>query len=115
MLKVLILGLLIITSTFADTMDVLEDNVGWTIISVKTIEGYKDKDKKPVDSFEGCDYDRKIYFSDNTHVECRTYSYSYSYRPKAVILGKSIDYNGKKFNTYRMIVDGNDYDVSIGR
>lgn len=102
-------------SLFADAMDVLEDNVGWTIIAVKTVEGFKDKDKKPQDSFEGCEYDRKIYFSDRTYVECRTYSYSYSYRPKAAILGKSVDYNGKKFTMYRMIVDGNDYDINLGR
>lgn len=109
--------LLLIGSLFAyaDTIDVLEDNVGWTIITVKTIEGYQDKGKKPEDSFEGCDYDRKIYFSDDTYIECRTYSYSYSYRPKAVILGKSIDYNGEKFNMYRMIVNGNNYEISLGK
>lgn len=100
---------------FADCLDVLENHTGWTILQVKTIEGYKDKEKKPENSFEGCEYDRKIFFTDNTYVECRSYSYHYAYRPKAVILGKSIEYNGKHFNTYKMIVNGDDYDINIGR
>lgn len=114
MVKYLLLLILSI-DLFSDCLDVLEDNKGWTIIDVKTIEGYKDEKGKMVDSFEGCDYDRKIFFTDNSYVICRTYSYHYTYRPKAVLLGKTIEYNGKSFKTYRMIVDGNEYDINAGK
>ena len=34
----------------------------------------------------------KIIFTDDTYVVCNTYSYTYSYMPKAIILGNGFDY-----------------------
>lgn len=58
--------------------------VGYTLIASKYVDGfYKDGEKKS--GFEGCDYDRIIIFDDGTGVRCTTYSYTYSYHPKAYI------------------------------
>lgn len=82
-----------------------EDYVGYTIIASKTIDKWIDPGKKKSGtSFEGCDYDRVIVFTDGTAVRCRTYSYSYSYRPNAILL-----YDGTRLV---MIVNDNEYSVA---
>jgi len=89
----------------------LTSNIGWTIIESKTIEGYKDRGKPKKNDFEGCDYDRVIYFMDGSAVTCSSYGYSYSYMPTAIILGKSTTYKGKDYTLYKMIVEGDEYDI----
>lgn len=62
----------------------LDDLVGYTLIASKYVSGfYKNEEKKS--GFEGCDYGRIIIFDDGTGVRCTSYSYSYSYHPKAYI------------------------------
>jgi hypothetical protein len=102
---------LISTFAYSDCASILENHVGWTIIASKTIEGYKDRGKEKKDDFEGCDFDRIVYFMDGTTVTCNSYGYQYSFMPKAIILGKSVTYNEKKLNMIKMLVDGNEYDV----
>lgn len=65
---------------------------GYTVIHVGTITGYIDKDGERKDDFEGCDYDRKLIIDDNYTVTCTTYSYTYSYRPRAAVFsnGRSL-------------------------
>lgn len=63
----------------------LGEVVGWTLIAEKTIAGYADKDGKRDDSYEGCDYDRVLIFTDDTAVRCAGYEYHYAYRPTAYI------------------------------
>lgn len=87
----------------ADTADDLSQFVGYTIIGSFTVTGWQDRDGKKSDSFEGCEFDRTIIFDDSKTLRCATYSYSYSYRPKAVILS-----NGTSF---KMIVGSNAYDM----
>ncbi|MFO1341115.1 MAG: hypothetical protein U1F53_23320 [Burkholderiaceae bacterium] len=99
-------------SATADTADVLSDYVGYTIVAVKTIEGFVDSNKKKGDAFEGCEFDRVVVFTDGTGVTCRTYSYSYSYRPKAVLLAKQVSYQGQQLVLLKMIVNNNSYDVN---
>ncbi len=96
---------LLLASSFAhaNITDDLDDFVGYTIIASKTIEGYQDKNGKKDDSFEGCDYDRLIIFSDDKILICAGYSYHYAYRPKAIILS-----NGSSF---KMIVGDDVYDM----
>ena len=48
---------------------------------------------------------------DGTTVTCNSYGYQYAYMPKAIILGKSFLHKGKKIMMFKMIVDGNEYDV----
>ncbi|WP_172201092.1 hypothetical protein [Campylobacter sp. RM16188] len=71
--------------------------IGYTIVDVKTV----------ADDFEGCDYDKKIIFTDDTYVTCNSYGYSYSYRPKAVIF--ATQYNGHTL--FKMYVNGNVYSI----
>ncbi len=60
------------------------------------------------EAFEGCEFDKKIFFDNNLVFVCRTYSYSYSYRPDVVIVSVSgrspqVYIGGKKYdgNLYR--------------
>lgn len=87
----------------ADLSYQLEQLIGYTIVDVKTVEGWYDEDGEKGDSFEGCDYGRVIVFSDDRILECSTYHYRYAYRPRAVILS-----NGSSF---KMIVDDHVYDM----
>ena len=87
----------------ADMSDQLEQLVGYTIVDVKTVEGWYDEDGEKGDSFGGCDYGRIIVFSDDRVLECSTYNYHYAYRPRAVILS-----NGSSF---KMIIDDHVYDM----
>lgn len=73
----------------ADIASRLSRYVGYTIVDVKTIEKYVDRDKgKTGDAFEGCDFGRYIVFTDGTYLRCASYDYTYEYRPEAVILVK---------------------------
>lgn len=104
MKKIIItLVLFLVTSqVYADLIHELAMLTGYTINGSKTISGWVQDDKSG-DAFEGCDYRRKIIFSDNTTLTCAEYSYSYSYRPTAVILS-----NGSFF---KMIVGNETYDM----
>lgn len=81
----------------------LDDIVGFTLIAKKTIDGWIQNGKRG-DSFEGCEYDRIIAFTDGTGVACRTYSYSYSYRPTAYIFADG--------SSMKMCVGSSFYSVS---
>jgi hypothetical protein len=87
----------------ADAAGVMSRLEGYTIILSGTITGYRDRNGKREDSFNGCDFDRLIIFDDNKALTCNTYSYTYSYRPTAVILS-----NGSSF---KMVVGGEIYDM----
>lgn len=91
----LLLGLLAAlasTTVRADAADELSSYEGYTIVAVATIVGYRNTDGKRGDSFEGCEHGRVIIFEGNRGLTCATYSYTYSYRPRAVILS-----NGTSF------------------
>jgi hypothetical protein len=95
----------------ADAAIVLGKFVGYSIVASKTVEAFIDKGKQKQDGFEGCEYDRIIVFTDGTGVVCRTYSYTYSYRPDAVLLAKQLSYQGKQFMSLKLIVGNDAYDV----
>ena len=96
--------LVIADSAVAELADDLADLEGYTIILSTKIEKWIDKDgEKSGDSFEGCDFDRIIIFSNDKMLICRTYDYTYAYRPTAVILS-----NGSSF---KMIVRDRVYDM----
>jgi hypothetical protein len=78
--------------------------VGYTIVAKKTIIGYVESDGKTSQSFEGCNFGRKIIFEDNTYLTCSSYNYQYAYRPEAVILVRS--------GSWKMLVEGNSYDMA---
>jgi len=95
--------LLVPMAASADLADELESYVGYSIVAVKTIASYVDEKKGKKDDFEGCDYGRKIIFSDGTYLACSSYGHQYAYRPKALILS-----NGSGFV---MLVDSNSYNM----
>jgi hypothetical protein len=83
----------------------LADLKGYTILGSWTVTGWYDpsKDGKKGDSFDGCEYDRVIILDDSLKVTCTEYSYSYSYRPRAIIFG-----NG---TSLKMLLGGHLYSV----
>lgn len=110
--KLLILASLALpTIANADLADDLEDLVGYVIVAAKTVEGWRDGRKKG-DEFEGCEHGRVIVFTDGTALTCNTYSYSYSYRPTAVILAKQFKYQGRDVYDFKMVVEDEVYDMS---
>jgi hypothetical protein len=80
----------------------LDGLVGYTLLAQKYIAGRIDKGIRN-DDFEGCDFGRVIVFDDNTGVQCMTYSYTYSYHPRAYVFG-----NG---NSMKMCVGSSMYAV----
>lgn len=76
--------------------------VGYTLVTSKTIAGYV-KGSDVEDSFEGCEYDRVIAFTDGTGLRCASYNYSYAYRPEAFIFMRG--------SSVKMIVDGEIYEM----
>lgn len=91
--------------TLADTASTLGEYVGYTIAAKETIVGWVDEDEgKKGDSFEGCEYGRKILFDDGRYLTCAEYGYQYAYRPEAVLLVRS--------GRIIMIVDDDAYDMT---
>jgi hypothetical protein len=110
----LLAGLVFFSGAQADTVDKLSDLEGFYVLKVKTIDGWMDKDKNQKKSgFEGCDWDRVIVFDDGNTATCRTYSYSYSYRPKAALFVKPMAHNGTSFVSIKMLVGSNIYDMGV--
>lgn len=110
--KLLVLASLALpTIANADLADELEDLVGYVIVAAKTVEGWRDGRKRG-DDFEGCEHGRVIVFTDGTALTCNTYSYSYSYRPTAVILAKQFKYQGREVYDFKMVVEDEVYDMS---
>src|SRR5262245_42296108 len=73
----------------------LEELVGWTIVASSQVDG----------SFEGCDFDKKIRLANGMVLTCRTYSYSYSYRPKVIIFAQSVTHQGKNFSMIKALIN----------
>lgn len=87
----------------ADVADELEGLVGYTIAAAVTVTGWRDANGKKGDSFEGCDHGRAIIFDDSKALTCATYSYTYSYRPKAIVFVRG--------SSFKMLVDDDLYDM----
>jgi hypothetical protein len=100
------------TVSKAGLADELEDLVGYMIVAAKIVDGWKDG-RKFGDGFEGCEHGRVIVFTDGTALTCNTYSYSYSYRPTAVILAKQFKFQGREAYSFKMVIDDEVYDMSL--
>lgn len=75
---------------------------GWTIAAVTQVRG----------EFEGCDFDRTIRFDNGWRLTCSEYSYSYSYRPDAVIFAKTIQLRGRSYWMVKALIDDEFYDMA---
>ena len=62
--------------------------VGWKVTYLGTVTGYIDENGKEEDGFEGCKFGRKLILRPFKEVTCTGFKYSYSLRPKIVILSK---------------------------
>lgn len=105
-------GIAFITSSSAAVDEYqLEQLIGWTIVATKQVEGHKPEGKPKSDDFEGCDFGMIIYFTDGSSLECNSFGYQYAFMPKTIIFGKAMDYKGKRVTIYKMLVQGQVYDV----
>jgi len=73
----------------ADMADKLSRLEGYSIVKTGTITGWQNSDGKRGDSFEGCEYGRRLFIDDQVQITCSDYFYEYGYRPTIVILSKS--------------------------
>jgi hypothetical protein len=89
--------------------------VGYTIIASKSIEGYRGPGREKDDSFEGCDDDRIIIFTDGTALRCAAYGHQYAYRPTAIIFGRRMEFHGRSLTLLKMLVEDAVYDMSALR
>ncbi len=103
----LLVGFLLLSavpaSTSATSVDthVLRELEGWTILSVSAIQG----------EFQGCDFDKKIVLEDGSVFTCAEYNYSYSYSPDVVVFGKMLTYQGRAFIDYKLVIEGEIFEM----
>jgi hypothetical protein len=88
---------------FAGVESTLRQYVGYTIVGVLTIVGWRDSDGSSGTDFKGCQYGRVIIFEGNQALKCTGYGYQYAYRPDAVILVKG--------GQFKMLVESDVYDM----
>lgn len=106
-MKKIAISLLLVIALNPAKADISEDDLGdlkgFTVLGAWTVTGWQDSGKngKKGDDFEGCEHDRTIILDDRLQLKCDEYSYSYSYRPKAVILTDG--------SSFRMLVGGHVY------
>ena len=96
--------LLASVSARADIEAELARMKGFTILGAFTVTGFVEKNGKKSDSFEGCDFGRRIILDDSFTVECEEYDYRYAYMPKAIVFGDG--------TSLRMLVSGRLYRIA---
>jgi hypothetical protein len=77
--------------------------VGWSIIHSGTVTGFIDGNGEENDSFEGCEYGRRLIIDYQYQVTCTTYAYHYAYHPDIVILSKG--------SSKVACIDGDTFDI----
>ena len=98
---VLVALLLIPTASLAIDASDFSGLEGWTVAAVTQVR----------DEFQGCDFDRRIRFTNGWALTCGTYSYSYSYMPDAVIFVKNLQYQNRAFWSVQVLIDDEFYDM----
>jgi hypothetical protein len=73
-------------------------------------EGYAVLEETRVNGeFEGCDFDKRIPFTNGLVFVCSTYSYSYSYRPTVLILQHI------RSSRFKVLINGREYQGDLYR
>jgi hypothetical protein len=98
---ILTVFLLMPTASFALDASDFSGLEGWTVAAVTQVR----------DEFEGCDFDRRIRFTNGWVLTCGTYSYSYSYMPNAAIFVKSLKYQNRAYWSVKVLIDDEFYDM----
>ena len=80
----------------ADCGRLLSRLEGWTIVKAGSING----------TFNGCDFDKLIEFTDGTALRCSSYGYQYAYMPDAIVLAKTVTIQGSSATMVKMLVEG---------
>jgi hypothetical protein len=88
------LTLLAPVAAAVDTSD-FADLVGWTVTASTEVVG----------EFEGCDFDKRIRFTNGWVLTCAEYSYSYAYQPDAVIFTKPFSLAGRSYWMVKALID----------
>jgi hypothetical protein len=103
MKQLFLASIVLVASTSAKAIDAsdFDDLVGYTIVAVTQVN----------DEFEGCDHDKRIRFDNGWTLTCSEYSYSYAYRPDAVIFAKSFPYRGTTYWMLKALIDDEFYDM----
>jgi hypothetical protein len=108
-MKSITVGLFLAGLTAVASADISESDLadlkGYTILGSWTVTGWYDPNKggKKGTSFDGCEHGRVIILDDSLTIKCSEYSYSYSYRPKAVILSDG--------TSFKMLLNGHAYSM----
>lgn len=89
------------TGSFAIDASDFSGLEGWTIAAVTQVR----------DEFNGCDFDRRIRFTNGWVLTCSTYSYSYAYMPDAVIFVKSLKYQNQAYWSVKVLIDDEFYEM----
>jgi hypothetical protein len=79
----------------------LDDLERWTVAAITNVE----------DKFEGCDFDRQIRFDNGLVLTCSTYSYTYVYRPDAVIFVDDFEFKGHTYWSVKALIDDEFYEM----
>lgn len=85
-LKALTLSAVLTSPAWSGCEVDVSDYVGWQIIHSGTVTGYIDDNGVEQDSFEGCEWGRRLIIDYSLAVTCATYNYTYSYHPDIVVL-----------------------------
>lgn len=99
-------------SVVALDADDFSELVGFTIVATTNVTG----------DFEGADFDKQVALDNGMIFTFSTYSYTYSYRPSAVILARTFTIDEMRhlgvkplptqpITTYKLIIDDEIYDV----
>jgi hypothetical protein len=97
--KALVLLLLLISpAAFGNDLEDLARE-GYAVVEETTVDG----------EFEGCDYDKRIRFTNGIVFVCSEYSYSYSYMPDVLILEHI------RSHDIKVLIEDEEYDGKLYR
>ena len=108
-MKKIIIGIMLAGLCVTASADISESDLadlkGYTILGSWNITGWYDDEKngEKGTSFKGCKRNRVLILDNKFEIKCDEYSYSYAYRPRAIILGDG--------SSLKMIVEGHIYSV----
>lgn len=91
------------TPALAIEVSDFSDMVGWTIAAVTSVQG----------EFDGCDFDRKIKFSNDWVLVCKSNSNANLLQPEAVIFTKEFKHQGNTYWVIKALINDKLYDMEF--
>jgi hypothetical protein len=62
--------------------------------------------------FNGCEHGKRIKLQNGSVFACAEYSYTYSYSPDVIVLGKQANLGGRQFIMIKLLIEGEVFDMS---